>query len=74
MPETDKAVRVGIAGQQRQCGLAIVRPQGVIPTRPERFQLGVKALQNSGAALDNRGADLDDPPQWLGWTVADVLA
>lgn len=60
MAETNQAVRVGVAGQQRQRGFAVVGAQRVIPGRAQELQQGIEALKDRGTALDDGGADLDD--------------
>ena len=72
--ESDQAVGIGVAGQQRQRGLAVVGSQRVVPGRAEQLQVSIEALKDRGAALDDRRADLDHPPQRLGRAVAGVLA
>jgi hypothetical protein len=52
MAEPDQAIGVGVAGQQRQRGLAVVGSQRLVPGRSEQLQLGVKALKDRSAALD----------------------
>ena len=74
LSEPDQAGGVGVAGQYRQSGFAVVRAERVVPGRAEQLELGVEALEHRGTAFHDRGPDLHDPAQRFGRPVTGVLA
>ena len=66
LSQPDDCVRVGIAGQHHQRGLAVVRPEHCVPGRAEQLDQRVEPGVDRGAPLDHRGALLGQPAQRVG--------